>query len=334
MRQSVRVALAALSRRDRRILLLVVTICSGLALVDLVGVALLGIVAALAASAVSGNVPGMLSTAPETFGLSTTDPLALSLTLALIASRVLVVESILSFLLTRRVFRFLASHQAIISGRLASEILSRPLLFVQRRSSQETAYALTAGANALFLGVRGYAVIIASEFALVVVLGVGLAVVDLLVTAFTIVFFVLVGLVLHRVLANWAGRLGSQMSRAEVDCYASVQEVMRTYREVTVTSRRNICVQRFHQLRWSAARVQADAQITNQVSKYVFEVALIIGGGLPALSQLLTRDATAAVAVIAVFLAASSRIMPSLLRMQSSALNTELQPALRNPPSL
>jgi len=135
------------------------------------------------------------------------------------------------------------------------------------------------------------------------------------------VFFVLVGLVLHKILANWAGRLGAQVSQVEVASYSSVQEVLRTYREVTVVGRRGMYVDRFRGLRWQAASVQADLQIMSQVSKYVFEIALVFGGGLLAISQLLTRDATAALSIIVVFFAAASRMMPSLLRMQSSSLN-------------
>jgi ABC-type multidrug transport system fused ATPase/permease subunit len=209
----------------------------------------------------------------------------------------------------------------MVSGKMAADLLARPLLFIQRRSSQETAYALTSGVNATILGVLGNAVMIASELALVIVLIVGLAVVDLLVTIFTIVFFVLIGLVLHKILAKWAGRLGTQVSQIEVASYSSVQEVLRTYREVTVVGRRSMYVDRFRGLRWQAAAVQADLQIMSQVSKYVFEIALVFGGGLLAISQLLTRDATAALSVIVVFLAAATRMMPSLLRMQSSSLN-------------
>jgi ABC-type multidrug transport system fused ATPase/permease subunit len=321
LRQSVKAALALISRRDRRILILLIGIQTSLALLDLVAIALLGIVVALSASALTGATPVVVSTVLDRIGLANADPLTLSLTLALVAAALLVTKSIISFLLTRRTLRFLANRQAMVSGKMAADLLARPLLFIQRRSSQETAYALTSGVNATILGVLGNAVMIASELALVVVLIAGLAVVDLLVTIFTIVFFVLVGLVLHKILANWAGRLGAQVSQVEVASYSSVQEVLRTYREVTVVGRRSMYVDRFRGLRWQAASVQADLQIMNQVSKYVFEIALVFGGGLLAISQLLTRDATAALSVIVVFFAAASRIMPSLLRMQSSSLN-------------
>jgi ABC-type multidrug transport system fused ATPase/permease subunit len=321
LRQSVKAALALVSRRDRRILVLLITIQASLALLDLVAIALLGIVVALSASAVTGETSTFVSMVLDRVGLANTDPLTLSLVLAVVAGVLLITKSIVSFLFTRQTLRFLANRQAIVSGELAADLLARPLLFIQRRSSQETAYALTAGVNATILGVLGNAVIIASELTLVVVLIAGLAAVDLLVTAFTIVFFVFIGLVLHKILANWAGNLGAKAAQVEVASFAAVQEVIRTYREVSVVGRRSMYVDRFRELRWQASSVQADLQILNQVSKYVFEIALVFGGGLLAISQLLTRDAAAALAVIVVFLAAASRMMPSLLRMQASSLN-------------
>jgi ABC-type multidrug transport system fused ATPase/permease subunit len=321
LRQSVKAALALISRRDRRILILLIGIQAGLSLLDLVAIALLGIVVALSASAVTDETSTFVSTVLDRVGLQNADPLALSLVLALVAAVLLVTKSIISFLLTRRTLRFLANRQALVSEKLAADLLTRPLLFIQRRSSQETAYALTSGVNATILGVLGNAVIIATELTLVVVLIAGLAAVDLLVTVFTIVFFVLVGIVLHKILANWAGKLGGQVSQVEVASYASVQEVLRTYREVTVVGRRSMYVDRFRVLRWQAASIQADLQIMSQVSKYVFEIALVFGGGLLTISQLLTRDATAALSVIVVFLTAASRMMPALLRMQASSLN-------------
>ncbi len=319
--QSVKAALSLISRRDKRILVLLVGIQAGVSLLDLVAIALLGIVVALSASAVTGETPTFVEMLLGRVGLENSDPLILSLVLALSAAGLLITKSVISFFLTRLTLRFLANRQAMVSGNLAADLLSRPLLFIERRSSQETAYALTSGVNAAILGVLGNAVMIVSELTLVVILVAGLAAVDVLVTLFTIVFFALIGLLLHKILANWAGTLGAQVSQVEVASFASVQEVVRTYREVIVVGRRSMYVDRFRGLRWQAALVQADLQIMSQVSKYAFEVALVVGGGLLAISQLLTRDSAAALSVIVVFLAAASRMMPSLLRMQSSSLN-------------
>jgi ABC-type multidrug transport system fused ATPase/permease subunit len=65
---------------------------------------------------------------------------------------------------------------------------------------------------------------------------------------------------------------------------------------------------------------QTELQFVGLIPKYVLEIALVCGAGLLAASQLLTKDLSAAVAIIAVFLAAGSRIVPSILRLQTAAI--------------
>ncbi len=114
LRQSVTAALALVSRRDRRILIVLIVIQAGLSFLDLVAIALLGIVVALSASAVTGETPKLVITVLDWLGLEKIDLLTLSLVLALIAATLLVSKSIISFLLTRRTLRFLANRQAIV----------------------------------------------------------------------------------------------------------------------------------------------------------------------------------------------------------------------------
>lgn len=316
----VRAALALISSRDRRVLVLVALLQASLTVLDLVAVVLIGLVALLAAGVATGDVPPLIDGLIQRIGVDPGDPYAFAVGIAVVAGLLMVVKSVLSFLVTRGMFSFLGNRVVRISSDLANALLARPLLDVQRRSSQEVGFALTLGVNALALGVLGNAVIVVSEISLLCVLAVGLLLIDPVVTIFTVLFFTLVGLGLHRVLSGTSARLGRASSDTQIESFEAVQEVLRTYREVTVLGRRAMFVLRFRELRWGGARIQADMQVVGQVAKYVFEVALIVGGALLALSQLLTRDVPAAVAVIAVFLAAASRIMPSLLRLQSAAM--------------
>lgn len=98
LRRSVRAALGLISRRDRRILVLLIGIQAGLSLLDLVAIGLIGIVVALSAAAVTGETSVVVSTVFDRVGLSNTDPLTLSLVLAIIAGALLVLKSIVSFL--------------------------------------------------------------------------------------------------------------------------------------------------------------------------------------------------------------------------------------------
>lgn len=290
-----------------------------LALMDLAGVLLLGLVAASAAGAATGS-PINVSGLSILGDLLPTDTSA-TIILAFIAAILLVSKSVISLLLTRRIFRFIANRQAMIAGSIAERLLNRPLLELQVRSSQETTAALTTGISAITIGTLGPAIVIGAEVALVFTMGVGLIFIDPIVALFTVVFFGAITLLLQRVLGNWAQSLGLRYTTAEIGSMESIQQALLTYREVTVAGRRRLFISRFQNLRWEAARVQADTYVLYQVGKYVFEISLIVGGGLLVLLMTITRDVASAVAIITVFLASSSRIFPSLMRMQTSMAN-------------
>ena len=320
--QAIRTSLGLLSVRDRRLLVLFTVAQMSTAFFDLLGVMLIGLVTALSISLVSNQPPPALAQdVLVRLGLPDVDTVTLVVALAIAAGVALIAKSAINIVFTRRVLRFLANRQAAVSGRLAAALLSRPLIQVQRRSSQQTAYALTNGVSAATLGILGQGVVGVTEIALLAVLAIGLFVVSPVVTVFTIVFFIVIAIVLQRLFSGWAGRLGRRSSNAEVASYSSIQEALRTYREVVVSNRRGLYVQRFQESRWQVASVQADMQFIGSVPKYVFEVALIVGAGLLATSQFLTKDPAAAIAVISVYLVAGSRVVPSMLRLQGATIS-------------
>ncbi len=313
---SIRRAFGLLSRRDQWILSALSGAQVATAFLDLAGVLLLGMVAALAAANATGgalNVGGLSTIVGD---LPTSSSFILYLAFG--AAMLLVSKSVISLYITRRAFQFIANRQAMIAGAIAARLLNRPLLEVQTKASQEVTLALTSGVNALTINTLGPAVVIVAEFSLVGALFIGLIFVDPVVAVFTLVFFGALALILQLLLGSWAQKLGRRQADADIGSMVSVQHALRTYREVTVTGRRRLFISRFQGMRWEAARVQADAFILNQIGKYVFEIGLIIGGGLLVLFMAATQSVTAAVAIVTVFLATSSRIFPSLLRLQTS----------------
>jgi ABC-type multidrug transport system fused ATPase/permease subunit len=315
---SVKASLALLSARDQLRIKLVVLLQFGISFLDLLGVLILGLITALATVATTGTP--LPDSGVGSFVNSLPNSSSFVIGLALTAGIVLVSKSILGLIVTRRTFKFLANRQAIVAGNLAHRLLSRPLLEVQSRSSQETTLALTNGVTALTLNTLGPVVVVAAEMSLVFVLALGLILVDPLVALFSVGFFALLIVLLQYLLGSWATRLGRGQTNADIGSFAALQHALRTYREISVSGRRGLFINRFQSLRWNAARVLADQFILSQVGKYVFEVGLIIGGGLLVLLISLTRDTAAAIAIITVFLASSARLIPSLLRLQGGLM--------------
>jgi ABC-type multidrug transport system fused ATPase/permease subunit len=321
VREAVSRALALLSRRDRRLLSLSIIMQVSASVLDLVGVLLIGIVAALAVTTVqSAPPPQPVIQLAETLGIDDLTSQSLILVFSLLAAIVLLTRSFVSAFLLRRVFVFLANRQALVSARLYRELLAQPLVFVQARSSQQTAFALIAGAGAATMSILGQLVILISELSLLILMAVTLLIVSPWTAIASIAYFAGVAWVLQRTMGNWAGRIGREAVAADVASLNSIQEALSAYREITVTNRRSLYVDRLQDTRWAAARVAADALLIGMLPKYIFEAAMVLGGFMLAGFLFATQTSTVAVGTLAIFIAAATRVMPALLRLQGATL--------------
>lgn len=321
LRKAVANSLRLLSARDRRKLLLVTGVQISTSFLDLVGVLLLGLVGALAVTTVQGMPPpAVVDDVASAVGLGSLTSTELLAVLAALAAALLLTKSILSSYLIRRIFLFLANKQALVSARLTKALLSRPLTFVQQRSSQQTSHALVQGASSATLILLGQGVVLVSELSLLVILGAFLLVLDPLIALISIIFFALVAVALQLSLGRWALRAGQGMADSDIASLDSIQEAVSSYRQITVSDRRGLYIDRIQRLRWQAAKHAADLQFISTFPKYVFEVALVIGGFALAGVLFSTQSAVNAVGTLALFLAAATRVMPSLLRLQGASL--------------
>ena len=311
----IRRSLGLLDRRSRRLYWLAVIaqmLTSGL---DLAAIILIGLVVA-GASAIALGSGG--SPASGLLGGLIPDSTTGIIAFAAVAGLLLISKSLISLLLTRRTYRFLANRSAMVSSRLADQVLSLSLLDVQRRASQRLTQALTGGVIAATVNTLGPTSVILAETSLAVLLLAGLSAADPLVAAFTVVFFSLVAVSLQLVVGRWAVRLGRAQTAAEIGSMTELQHSIRAYRELVVANRRHLFVRRFEVLRWKSASVLADSFILSQAGKYVFEGALVFGAGGLVVILASTRTLEAAVLALTVFLLVTTRIFPSLLRLQGA----------------
>lgn len=319
MQKSVRRSLALLSPRDRRSYFAMVVAQMATGLLDLAGVLLLGLVAVMATATSQGNhVPTPVTDAAQSIGLGGVDEPTLVGILGAIAALLLIIKSIVTLLLVRRVFRFLADRSAIVSANLSSKFFSCSLLVVQSRPSQEVAYALGQGTNQAVIGVLGGAMVLIAEATLLALLGIALLFIDPFVTLAAIAYFAVVAFLLQRPLSNKAREVGGIITAADIAATTVVQEGINSYREVSVLDRRDFYSDTHRRERKQSAHALGDMQFLGLIPKNTMEIALVVGALALAGSQFLTQDAVTAVATLVVFLAAASRVMPSLLKIQAA----------------
>lgn len=321
VQSAVRRAIRLLPPGRRKLLFLAAGVQLSLGLLDLLGIALVGLLGAVAVSGVgSSGMPAQVQSILERFGLEGFTISQLSVIVALAAVSILVLKTVLSALLTRRITRFLAHRQAEVSAGLARRFLRRPLADVQLWTTPEAIYALGSGVGAATVSLLGASIVIASELFLFLIVGIALLAYDPVLTIGTIVLFSLIVFVLQTVLGRWSSRNAQVMTDSSIDTLTAVSEALSTYREATVLNRRDLYVGRYESLIGRYSSANATAAYIMEVPKYVLETVLYISVLALAAVQFLTRDLASAAATVALFLAAGSRVVPAMLRLQGAGI--------------
>jgi ABC-type multidrug transport system fused ATPase/permease subunit len=310
-----------LSRNDQKKIVAIAILQVFMGALDLMGVIAIGLLGALSVTGLQSQEPGdRVYLALKLLHISDTSFQTQATVLGLSAVVLLVGRTLLSIFFTRRILFFLSRRGAKISANLISRLLSQPLLKVQERTTQETLYAVTSGVTLITLQVLATAVVLVSDVSLLLVMAIGLFAVDPTTAIGTFLVFSLIGFFLYRFMHVRAGALGVKNSVLSIIGNEKIVEVFSSYRESVVRNRRDFYAREIGKLRYDLADVSAESAFMPYVSKYVIETAVVLGAILIGAAQFILQDATHAVATLAIFLAAGTRIAPAVLRVQQGSI--------------
>lgn len=320
-RDAVKASVGLFSKQHRRRLVVAVALGMATSILDVVGVLLLGLVATLG-TAILGRTdpPAIITSVVQAVGLGSQSHGAVLSTIALAASALLLAKSVITVYINHRILRFLANRQTEVSWTLTRAVLSRPLLEIQKRSSHTLTYSLTDGVSIAIITVLSSTVVVLTEVAMLLVLSVTLLLLNPLVTLGAVAFFGSLVLFMQHFFGHRMNRTGRVTASSAVASRTLIQEALGTYREILVLDRREDYATRVTNFRRENAVATAEAALTNLLPKYILEAALVVGALVLAGTQFMFRDAAAAIGTVTLFLAASTRVLPSILRLQQAVL--------------
>lgn len=314
--------LRTLPRPDQIKLLIVSALQVVLAFLDLLGVAIIGLIGALSVTGIqSKNPSNSVSIALEVLQIDTFPFQTQVIVLALVAAGLLVARTFLSVYFIRKIFYFLSIKGAQISSDLISNFLGRNYDFVRKFSPQEALFGLTAGVQSITVGVLGSAVSILADLSLLFLLLVGLLLVDPIIAISTLVIFGSLAGFLYWRLNSKAQRLGGDNSNLSVQSNKQFLETLSLFREISMGHLQGFYMRRINKTRLDLAGISAEMQFLPFVSKYVIESGIVLGAIAVGGIQFAILDATQAIATLAIFMASATRIAPSILRLQQSGIS-------------
>jgi len=290
-------------------------------LLDLVGVGLLGVLGSLSISGVRGQATGdRVSWVLDFLKLDGQSLKTQAIIVASLAASLLIVKTVLSLIFVRRTTFFLSRRAALISSNLISNVLRQSILKLQARSMQQNLFTVTQGVDSITMGIVNTAILMISDFSLLLILLTGLYFVDPVMALVTLFIFALAAVILYNVLHGRAKKLGTLYRELTIESSEKILEAMGAYREMIARGRRAYYAQELGNVRAKLAEVNAERAFMPSVGKYTIEITFVIGTFLLSSFLFSFNDSTRAVGILSVFMAASTRISPAILRLQQGAI--------------
>jgi ATP-binding cassette subfamily C protein len=320
LREQIKSCFAILSAKDRRYLTYIVGIQVSIGVFDLVSLGLMGVLGALAISGVQSNTPS--SQVIQILGVLNLQDSDFQFQVAMIASLtaiLLVTKTLFSLYFSRRIIFYLSTKGANVSAKLIDSVSKLPLSDIKRYSEQSLLFAISSGVNVVLIGIIAASCNLVTDFSLLIMLSIALFAIDPIIALLSILLFGSTALALYVATRQRALRYGQMNSQMNIASNTAILNLFALYRELTVRNRKSTYVEDIAKIRIELARAIGEINFLPNLSKYIMEVTLVLGGFVIVGVELAIHDAVTAAGALAVFLTAATRITPALLRVQQSA---------------
>lgn len=241
-------------------------------------------------------------------------------TISIVIVVLFVARTLISVLGNRKIFHYLADQASIASRQIVERMFKSQPQFMINRNSQEFLYGITQGIDNLTLNYLGSATVLLSECFFLILILVVIFVVQPLTGIMALVIFACATLLIHNITSGKTKDIAAEFSNLQVLYNRRLLDTLLVYRELVLRQKQVSATNEIQFARSKALTLRARLIFLPALSKYLFELVVVIGGALIAIIQLSFSDTLAAISSVAVFLAAASRVLPSLIRAQGALM--------------
>lgn len=240
----------------------------------------------------------------------------LSLTIILI-----IFKSLVSIFLLTKLLKTLSFESSRITLKLTKKFLQGRYGFIRNYTSQEVTFALSEGITYAIGVVIASSIMFLSDvfnlFFLMIVLFLIKPIPSMLILFYFLMFYTIVNSITRKKIDKNSSDLAESMVLGN----QVLQDGIFLFREHYLQGSLSNLSEHFGMLRDKATRAIASNQLISNTPKYTFEIFLYLGFALMALLTFLFDSGVSDFTFLLVALAASTRIMPAILRMQSSQMS-------------
>lgn len=311
-------ALRYISRKQRFTYFFLVSLRALTGILDVAGIALIGIIAGLASSSFGNSAPLVI------FGYSlpkVTPELLLALVVLVLV--LFLVKAIIAISLGKLITSFLAKIETEKSLEIVRYLFSGGLGLVKGLSKGEIFWAVTGSVATAFSGQLVILSTFISEGLLLILVATSFAVVDPVAALFVVVYFLGIIFILQLAISRSLRVAGKDAADGSVGSTTSVDDLLTAYREITVLGKSTFYFEKFQNNRTKLAHANANLIFLSGLPRYVVETALMLGVVAFVGVQFLSGNLTSGFVTVGVFLTGGVRIMASLLPLQAAIANSK-----------
>jgi ATP-binding cassette subfamily C protein len=311
-------SLYLLPKETPKKLMLLVLLQISISTLDIFAILLLGMTSKLGLDYVQNKIVKFPETLTGTLGIEKYNFEIQAGVISLLIVSLFSARTVISIYSNNKILLYLANQASFASKRIMEMMFRSKPQFVTARNSQEFLYGITQGIDNLTLNFLGSFTIFVTEIVFfVTMLGVVVAIqpVTGLITVFV---FVLAALAINKLTSEKAKAHSSDYAQLSILYNRKLLDTLLVYRELILRNREIAVANEVQIARSKSLILRAKLLMLPTLSKYLFELTLVLGGAITAVIQVMITDALSAISSVTIFLAAASRVLPSLIRAQGA----------------
>ena len=232
-----------------------------------------------------------------------------------------IARTTISIYSNRRIFLYLGNQAGFASKKFIEMMFRSKPQNVISRNSQEFLYGITSGIDNLTLNFLGATAILLTESIFLFAILFVVVAVQPLTGIIAVLIFTSAAILIHKLTSKKARTDASKYADLNILYSRRLLDTLLVYRELFLRQKEIEVTKEVQIARSESLIIRANLLLLPTLSKYLFELTLILGGTLIAMTQLVISDIFSAAASVAIFIASASRILPSIIRAQGALLS-------------
>jgi len=285
----------------------------GIAFLDAFGVALVLPLLQTLDGLKTGTIPDSASIIADRIMQPTAETVAIVLGIMVIIAFVSKAMTAVAYM--RWSFHFLARAEAALAAKLMRGYLYAPWTFHLERNSAELLHTANSATSYVFQTALAQVVSSFADLAVIATISLVLLIVDPLAAVIAGVYLGLAALGYRWLLTRRATEAGQALAEAQRRMWKSSSQSLGASKEISVRHLQEHFADEYKEARETGGRAGARIALLGMAPRYYLEVALIGGVGIVSAIVFPSRGSTEAIGVLAVFLVAGFRLLPSIHRL-------------------